>query len=274
MNPRHARVLTIVAAGVILLAGSSLGSYAANGGPLLVGKSNKASKTTKLKTSKGPALNLRSKPGTAPLAVSNETVVGHLNSDLVDGLDGAALRNRTYVFTLSGSYTTTDTAFDLPGLPAGKYLASFAVGADFTVPVDGFGCFFTDGHVSTFTVASVYQNGTTKAWASATGYVDTTAGPVKLVCEKTGGGTHDHPSGAGATPRRPGDPDPDRRRHVGRDDAGRAVHDRALTSDTPFEQMFDSRARSGLRFAPWLITAAPRAALSPSSPTGLQTRPG
>ena len=71
----------------------NLGAFAATGGPLLLGKSNTASKATTLKTtSKGPALSLKTKKGSAPLKVTSSTKVAKLNADLVDGLDGAALR--------------------------------------------------------------------------------------------------------------------------------------------------------------------------------------
>lgn len=88
----------------VLFAGSAFGSYAANGGPLRLGQSNSASKTTTLQnTGSGAALSLKTKPGKAPFKVSNKAKVKKLNADAVDGLQGAALQTKSYRFNLSGS---------------------------------------------------------------------------------------------------------------------------------------------------------------------------
>jgi hypothetical protein len=194
MKSRQGRILAVLLSAAVLVGGANLAAYAANGQPLLLGHSNKATKTTKLKNSKGVALSLKSKAGTAPLSVSSSTTVGNLSADLLDGQDGAALRNRTYVYTVSGTSTSMDTAFPLPGLPAGKYLATFAIGADFTSAVGSFGCFFSNGHNSSISLVGVHPSGSTIAWSSASGYLDTTTGPLSLVCEKGGGGTMTIPS--------------------------------------------------------------------------------
>lgn len=67
---------------------------AATGGTFLLGKSNSATTTTVLTNGSGVALTLNSKAGTAPFTTNSTTRVGHLNADLLDGLDSAALQRR------------------------------------------------------------------------------------------------------------------------------------------------------------------------------------
>ena len=80
-------------AGIIVA--SSMGTaFAANGGSIVIGRSNSATATTTLTNSKGTALKLTSKSGTAPFAVSNSTKVSKLNADLIDGKDSTTLVNQ------------------------------------------------------------------------------------------------------------------------------------------------------------------------------------
>jgi hypothetical protein len=65
-------------------------AYAATGGNLILGRSNSAGATTVLTNGKGTALTLNSKAGTPSLKVSRTTKVPNLNSDLLDGKNGAA----------------------------------------------------------------------------------------------------------------------------------------------------------------------------------------
>jgi hypothetical protein len=84
ISRKGAFVVGVIAAMVI---GSGT-AYAANGGTLKLGHRNQATKPTTLKNSKGTALKLTSKAGTAPFAVSSGTKVANLNSDKIDGLSG------------------------------------------------------------------------------------------------------------------------------------------------------------------------------------------
>jgi hypothetical protein len=137
------RTATIVLAGLLLLAGSALGSYAANGGPLLLGESNTSSKTTALKTTgKGAALKLRTKPGKPPLKVTSTGRVKKLNADLVDGLDGATLRNTAYHYQLAATSGSNLISFTPTGLPPGRYHAAYAVTAVTTGAATGLLCQF------------------------------------------------------------------------------------------------------------------------------------
>ena len=245
MSRSRGRLVPVLLATLVLLAGANLASYAASGGPLLAGKGNKATKTTKLKnTGAGPALALTSKPGTAPLAVSDSTKVANLNADLVDGLDSAQLRNadtvdgldstqlrnadtvdgldstqlrnadtvdgldsaaltnKTYVYSLSGSTTSGNLGFPLAGLPAGKYLASYAVAAAFTSVPTHFACYFTSttGSISKFSIISAAALDGTGLYTSGSGFLDTTTTPMMLACEKNGGGTMTMPTPLGSFP--------------------------------------------------------------------------
>jgi hypothetical protein len=89
---------------VTLVIGSGT-AYAATGGTFLLGKSNSASTTTVLSNSRGTALSLSSKAGTAPLKVNRATKVTNLNSDQLDGLDSTR-------FALA---TGTTRAYDIDG---------------------------------------------------------------------------------------------------------------------------------------------------------------
>lgn len=190
MQARHSRIFTILLAAVLVAFGANLAAYAADGGPLLIGKSNTATKTTKLKNSKGTALQLKSKKGTAPLKVNSSTTVKKLSADLVDGQDSSALRNQTFVYNLFGSSTATDTAWALPGLPPGKYLASYSMVLGFTAPPSLVACYFSPatGSISRWTGIMVGVP-STSSYVSGSGYIDTTADPFVLGCEQSGGGT-------------------------------------------------------------------------------------
>jgi hypothetical protein len=179
-----------VAAAVVLFAGSTLGSYAANGGPLLLGKGNVASKTTKLKTTgTGAALSLKSKAGKPALKISNSTKVAKFNADLVDGLDGPDLRTRVYEFDLTGAVAGNVISFPLPDLPPGLYQAGYAVQADLDGSPTFFACFFVPASGG-LTQAQVTSQGADdgSAWfASGAGLLDTRTAAQKFGCQNGGG---------------------------------------------------------------------------------------
>ena len=64
-------------------------AYAATGGNVLLGKSNEAGATTKLKSTQGAALALKAKSNTPVLKVSNAKKIAQLNADKLDGLSSA-----------------------------------------------------------------------------------------------------------------------------------------------------------------------------------------
>jgi hypothetical protein len=188
---RRGAAATVTAA-VVLFAGSTLGSYAANGGPLLLGKSNTASKTTKLKTTgSGAALSLKSKAGKPALKISNSAKVAKLNADLVDGLEGDALKNRSYVYDLTAASVANNNAvFSLANLPPGKYIANYSVLGQITGGGSLFGCYlvFGEGPGTTVAVGALgADNGTDVYQVSGGGYIDTTTAVHRFTCARLGG---------------------------------------------------------------------------------------
>ena len=143
----RSRLVPVLLSAVLLVGAANLGAYAATGAPLLLGKANTATKTTKLKTTGNKAaLSLKSKATVAPLAVSNSTKVAKFNADLVDGLDGAALQNKSYVYNLTATGVTNNNAvFTLTGLPPGRYIASYSVIGDIAGAGTLFGCYLLTG---------------------------------------------------------------------------------------------------------------------------------
>jgi hypothetical protein len=77
--------------GALMFAAVAGTAHATTGGPLLLGRPNSAKSATGLENRAGTALALTSKPGVAPLKVSDRTRVEKLNADLLDGLDSADL---------------------------------------------------------------------------------------------------------------------------------------------------------------------------------------
>lgn len=185
MSPRRSRLVPVLLAAVLLVGAANLGAYAATGDPLLLGKGNKASKTTKIKTTgNGAALSLKSKAGKAPLAVSNATKITKLNADLVDGLDGDALRTTAYRYALTGTSASGILRFEFPGLPPGQYVASLAVNA--TIPGSThFACMFDRGVVfgnGQIAVIGAKSPDADNWYASGSGLLDTAANAYTLTC--------------------------------------------------------------------------------------------
>ncbi len=184
------RVLPVLLAATVVVGGANLAAYAANGRPVLLGNTNIASKTTTIKNSKGTALKIKSKSGTAPLKVSNTTKVTKLNADLVDGFEGSALQNKSYTYNLTGtSAAATLIRWALPGLPAGKYLVQFNVNATMSAAATFFGCVLDSG--TPFVNSKLAQLGATSGsntyFVSGGGYLDTTTLTYTLTCQSSAG---------------------------------------------------------------------------------------
>lgn len=192
MSPRRSPLVPVLLAAVLLAGAANLGAYAATGGPLLLGKSNAASKTTTLKTTgNSAALSLKSKKNKAPLKVSNSTKVTKLNADLVDGLGGEALKTTSYVFDLTAiGITNSYASFALPGLPPGKYQVGFSISGNITGSPTFFGCFVLTGTSPNFSIpviATGTDSGGGNWFTSGSGYVDTTTATHRVACQKGGG---------------------------------------------------------------------------------------
>lgn len=128
MSTTRGRLVPVLLAATVLVGGANLAAYAANGRPLLLGQTNTETRTATVhNTGNGPALSLRSEAGAPSLAVSSTKKVGRLNADRVDGLNASDLQTvaRRYAVPTGGPHTFAEVVF--PGLPAGRYLASYTI---------------------------------------------------------------------------------------------------------------------------------------------------
>jgi hypothetical protein len=185
----RARLVPVMVCTALMLGAASVGAVAATGGPLLLGKSNVAGTTTKLKTTgNGPALKLKSKAGVAPFAVSNKTKIKKLNADLLDGFDGTALQTKAYRYTLNGTSTGPIMRFALPGLPAGRYIANFSISASVPGGTSFFGCILDSGApFANGQLAALGATGGGDTWfVNGGGLLDTTSAAYTLTCQSSG----------------------------------------------------------------------------------------
>jgi hypothetical protein len=79
-------------------------AVAASDGELWLGRANTATRTTTLTDTAGVPLSLRTRKGSAPLAVNSRVKVSNLDADLLDGLDARALQRRVVGSCASGSF--------------------------------------------------------------------------------------------------------------------------------------------------------------------------
>lgn len=123
---RHLKVLASSLAVVLLLVmATDYVAIAATGKPVILGKLNTAGKTTIIKSSKGPALKLVTKPGKPPLAVKRSVLVKKLNADKVDGMSASDLGVRTQVYSIEvPNATRSNFVMTIPDVQAGTYLAT------------------------------------------------------------------------------------------------------------------------------------------------------
>ncbi len=185
------RVVAVLLAAVVLIGGANLAAYAANGKPLLLGRTSVESKKSTVKnTGSGPALHLKTKPGQPPLKVNRTTKVDKLNADLVDGADAADLESRVFVFELSSAASAAGHELSFPGLPPGLYLMSYTVISSGSQMA----CFAEDRDqgltYSTLGVAGFSVN-------SGAAVLDTSGGPDRLLCNGIGGNASIFSSAAG-----------------------------------------------------------------------------
>jgi hypothetical protein len=198
MPNRRGRLLPVLVSALLLVGAANLGAYAATGGPLLLGKSNTASKTTKLKTTgDGVTLSLQSDRGSPSLAVSSPAKVKRLNADRLDGFSSASLRNRAFVYNLTATaISDTSVAFVLAGDPH-KYLVSFTVTASITGSATTFGCsIVSSGGAPSGAVSALGQDIGGGNWVvSGSGYSDASfPNAHRLVCTRSGGTSMTIPS--------------------------------------------------------------------------------
>jgi hypothetical protein len=123
---RSAFAVTFGVAG--LVAGGLGVAVASSGGVFILGEHNVATSVTTLSNSKGPALALKSKHGTAPLTVNSGKVVKHLNAAKVGGSTASQLKTSgsgaatTYPLLVSATVGFQPTAVAATGkLRGGTY---------------------------------------------------------------------------------------------------------------------------------------------------------
>ncbi len=135
---RHLKaVASALAIGLVLLMATDYIAVAATGRPFILGKMNKSSTTTTIKTNKGPALKLSTKPGQPPLKVNRKNKVKKLNADLVDGKSANELGVRTRTYSRSISLNSTNSFQARTGtIPAGTYLLTLSGVLDFPANSD------------------------------------------------------------------------------------------------------------------------------------------
>ena len=185
MTHPRGRVLAVLLAALVLLAGANLAAYAAAGRPLLLGRYNAGAATTKVEvTGRGPALALISRPNAPSLAVSSTKRVPRLNADRVDGLDGAALQSKAYRYRLPATDPAVQSATGFPGLPAGVYLATYSVISGITT---GTPTCYLRGYTASATSQAVSFGSRSGSYAAnnASAVIDARTG-VQLIC--TAGG--------------------------------------------------------------------------------------
>lgn len=185
MPDHRPRTTPVLLAALVLVLGANVAAYAANGRPLLLGQDNSETRPATVKnTGTGPALDLVTKPGAPPLAVSSKKVVKRLNADAVDGLDAADLATVVHRYVLPHTEPTNSIALSFRGLPAGQWLATYSVVTQGSTsrPI----CFFRTGSSSPAQALTWgVESGGGYHSLAATAVVDTSSDTVKLYCAGT-----------------------------------------------------------------------------------------
>lgn len=123
--------------GLVLLMATDYVAMAATGKPLILGKVNKAGKTTTVKSTSGPALKLTTPAGQPPLQINRNIRVPNLNADLVDGKSASQLGVRTKIYGAAvNEVDALGFVLSTPVIPAGNYLISLTGFLD--VPVNSY----------------------------------------------------------------------------------------------------------------------------------------
>jgi hypothetical protein len=182
--------LTVIGAVTILVLAGNTVALATTGHALILGKANKANKSTTLKrTTNGPALNLVTKPSsTAPFSVSSNGKVANLNADLLDGLDATSLQTRPIIYRIPSEVGATTFQVTFPGLPPGLYHVSYSVIAHMAAATATIGCDIEPIGGGFYELPSYGSTmGNSYSTTSASGVIDTRATARKFHCFTTGG---------------------------------------------------------------------------------------
>ena len=223
MNPVRGRVLPVLFAATLLVGGANLAAYAANGHPLLLGHSNSESKTaTVTKSGSGPALKLKTRASSPPLAVTSKKVVKNLNADTVDGSSASALKTTSRILTDTDTTTVHSglATWSLAGVPAGRYLVSWDVNLQPLTTNDGAVCAITTTDFSRQFAAAenVDPGGWVAFWLSGSTVMKVDPSTQEFFCQTHGSNIHlknpltisftkiDRASGTAISPSRNGAP--------------------------------------------------------------------
>ncbi|MBJ7359306.1 hypothetical protein [Nocardioides sp.] len=144
--------LAVIGAAAVIVGGVNVVAHAADkADTLLLGKTNKAEKSTTLKnTGKGPALKLKAKKGPA-LAVNTKDLVKNLNAELLGGSTAGQLEPgvTAHALVATGAALPEGPSFRQFQLPAGTYLMNLNLAVD-TDNSDWFvGCLASEASVLT-----------------------------------------------------------------------------------------------------------------------------
>ena len=165
----RSRLLTTLLAAVIVVGGLNVAAYAATGGKFILGKSNTANKTTKLKnTGNGPALKLAPKAGKPPLAVTNSKKVVKLNADKVDGKDAAALSTRSAVYSVPAIASSSRFRIGIPSTP-GTYQVDYSIATSTSTPGVTINCYWNTTFEGSVTVTGVNYGGAYSSFSTSSG---------------------------------------------------------------------------------------------------------
>jgi len=189
MRARAKTTIAAIAVSALVVVGTDAVTYAGTGDSLILGKLNKANKTTHVtSTGTGPALALHAKGNRPALAVDSNAKVVRFNADRVDGHDAAALQNNVRVYTArTGSSDEGAIEFHLPDFPNGRYLATYNVylhgtGGTAPNPADAF-CFLFDGPGDANATGDAMATSVGPVLrVSGTAIVDSGASPWSLYC--------------------------------------------------------------------------------------------
>jgi hypothetical protein len=115
---RFERLLAVIGAAALFVAGSAVATEASNGSTIKFGKTNKGTKTTTLQVTSGTAapLKLQGNAASAPLVTNMTGQVANLNASMVGGASLSPVS-----FSLPASVGDGDS-FNLPTMTTGTYL--------------------------------------------------------------------------------------------------------------------------------------------------------
>jgi hypothetical protein len=184
VRTRLVQAFAVIGAVTVLVLAANSVALAANGKGFLLGKSNTATSVTALTNiKKGTVLALHAKPGSAPLWVSNTSLVSNLNSFRLDGKSANDLSS--WVYSVSKSVTTPTGSIGVPiNVPAGSYVISYSaylVGA-YDTTAD---CYLTGGN-QVVGESRIATGGNTPG-LTGTGLLTVTAAePGELFCTTSG----------------------------------------------------------------------------------------